>query len=192
GDYRQSYEFAVLGETSAKQSGSIDHKAFINYFSGWIVNILITMKNFNLAANILARKIKECKQNNAIADLSTFYEQLAQVQVETGNIEKAQINFQQAYQYDLKMGEALGCSQTLNNLGYYIYFKHYKRFDEAINIYREALHLLNTIKNPTALEVFESLNIYGNIANAFVQQGRYDSAFKNFQRAFDQIRPGIT
>lgn len=192
GDYRQSYEFAVLGETSAKQSGSIDHKPFINYFSGWIVNILITMKNFNLAGEILAGKIKECEQNNAVADLSTFYEQLAQVQVETGKIEEAQINFQRAYQYDLKMGEALGCSQTLNNLGYYIYFKHYKRFDEAINIYRKALHLLNTIKNPTTLELFESLNIYGNIANAFVEQGRYDSAFKNFQKAFDQIRPGIT
>ena len=104
GDYRRSYEFAVLGETSAKQSDSIDSKEFINYFSGWIVNILITMKNFNLAGKILEDKIKECKQNNTVEDLSTFYEQLAQVQVETGNIKQAQINFQQSYQYDLKMG----------------------------------------------------------------------------------------
>lgn len=192
GDYKRSYEFAVLGETSAKQSGSTDSKEFINYFSGWIVNILITMKNFNLAGKILADKIKECKQNNKVEDLSTFYEQLAQVQVETGNIKKAQINFQLAYQYDLKMGEALGCAQTLNNLSYYIYFKHYKKFDEAINVYRKALQLLSTIKNPGAIEVFETLNIYGNIAFAFVQQGKYDSAFKNFQKAFDQIRPGIT
>ena len=192
GDYRRSYEFAVLGETSAKQSDSIDSKEFINYFSGWIVNILITMKNFNLAGKILEDKIKECKQNNTVEDLSTFYEQLAQVQVETGNIKQAQINFQQAYQYDLKMGEALGCAQTLNNLSYYIYFKHYKKFDEAINVYRRALRLLSTIKNPGALEVFESLNIYGNIAYAFTRQGKYDSAFKNFQNAFDQIRPGIS
>lgn len=192
GDYKRTYEFAVLGQTIAKQSGISESNEFINFFSSWIVNTLIALKNFNLAARMLEGKIEECKRNNSEQYLSTFYEQLAQIQVEVGSIDKAQITFQQAYQYDYNMGNKLGCSQTLNNLGYYIYFKHYKHFDKAITIYRKALQILGTIKSPKADDIFESLNIYGNIAYTFVQQGKYDSAFKNFQKAFDQIRPGIT
>lgn len=193
GDYKRTHEFSMLGETISKQSGIRESNEFVNFFSGWTVNSLIALKEFNLAAKILEDRIQECKlNNNTEQNLGTFYEQLAQVQVELGNINLAQITFQQAYKYDLKMGETLRCSQTLNNLGYYIYFKHYKNFDKAIIVYRKALQLLSTIKSPNAVKIFESLNIYGNIAYAFVQQGKYDSAFKYFQKAFDQIRPGIT
>ncbi len=38
----------------------------------------------------------------------------------------------------------------------------------------------------------EAFNIYGNIANVFVEQEQYDSAFKYYKYAFDQIKPGIS
>jgi CHAT domain-containing protein/Tfp pilus assembly protein PilF len=192
GDYKRTYDFAVLGETIAKQSAIKESKEFTNFFSGWVVNTLIALKRFKPAGIILLEKIEECKRHHTTQYLSTFYEQLAQVQVETGNIDEARNTFQLAYQYGLRMGETLKCSQILNNLGYYIHFKQYNDFDAAINVYRKALQHLDAKKNPTAVEIFESLNIYGNIAYVFVQQGKYDSAFRNFQKAFDQIRPGIS
>ena len=192
GDYKRTHEFAVLGETMAKQSAVTDAAEYLDFFAGWIVNTLIALKDFNTAGNILTDKIELSKRNNQTKNLGTFYEQLAQVQFEMGNIANAELIFQKAYDHNRKTGNRLGCSETLNNLGYYVYFRHYKNFDEAIKVYRRALQHLKTIKRPVADEIFQALNVYANIAYAFVQGGEYDSAFANFQKAFDQIRPGIT
>ncbi|MFT3704193.1 MAG: CHAT domain-containing protein [Agriterribacter sp.] len=192
GNYKKAYELCILGESLSEQSGCKNSNEFINFFSGWKVNSLIALKEYRVAEKIVQDQIRTYSLKNASQDLGTVYEQLAQLQVETFDIEKAKINFQKAYQYDLKNNQIFGCAQTLNNLAYYIYFRHARDFEKSITFYKKALQCINTIKIPGAIETFESLNIYGNIAAAYVQERKYDDAFKNFQIAFDKIKPGIT
>ncbi|MFM9909722.1 MAG: CHAT domain-containing protein, partial [Chitinophagaceae bacterium] len=75
------------------------------------------------------------------------------------------------------------CAAKLNNIGYTIYFKRLKNYRKALNYYYQALQYATSQ---------DSSNTLGNIANVFVEKGIFESAFYYFQKAFDQIRPGIT
>lgn len=189
GDYRRAYETARIGENSIGKYAIKDSESYRDYFSGWSVNALLALKDFTPAISLLQEKIQQNKSRKSGIDLSTCYAQLAQAACETGNITLAQKSFQQAYEHDLLSGNFLGCAQTLNNTGYYIQEKHYHNPDAAISFYNKAIQFLHRIENKTALHHFEMLNVYGNLANAYVQKNNFEKAFFYFKTGLDKLIP---
>ena len=193
GDYQRAFTTVELGESIIKKylhgNDSID---YIINFMVWKVNALsLDFKNYNLAEKIIGDKIKDCELISAKQYLGNLYEQLAMVMSEKGDFTKAEFDFEKAFQFHKNDYYDLGCEQTLTNLGYYLFFKQNKNYKKAISTYKKALQYINKNKTPNSEYSIETLNIFANIAKAFIGQGHYDSAFYYFQKAFDQIKPGI-
>jgi CHAT domain-containing protein len=191
GDYQRAFEIASTAESIIKQyAHGKDSIKYIISFLNWKITALLTLKKFDLVEKILVKKIEELKKIDIKDYWGTIYEQLAEVYTKKKNFDEAYKYFQLALRYDLQAQYPLGCAQTLNNMGYILYFKGQGDFSNAINSFKKALKVLDKSKLPGGTAM-ESLNLLGNIASLFVEQGKYDSAFKYFQYAFDQIRPGI-
>ena len=120
-----------------------------------------------------------------------LYEQLAEVNMGKGNFKQAENYFNLAYDWNFKAGKHLECAQNLTNEAYGLYYKGYRNFSKAISGFKRALKILRAGNN-TSDRALDAFNIYGNIANVFVEQEQYDSAFKYYKYAFDQIKPGIS
>ncbi|MGK2861546.1 MAG: CHAT domain-containing protein, partial [Chitinophagaceae bacterium] len=123
--------------------------------------------------------------------LGLTYGQLAEMQLQKGNYEKAILYYYRSLKYYQEIRDYFNCKQVLNAIGSEIYFKHYKDADKALFSYQKALNYVNNERSRDMSDVFESLSSLANIANVYVQKGLYDSAFRYFQLAFDQIKPGI-
>jgi tetratricopeptide (TPR) repeat protein len=80
------------------------------------------------------------------------------------------------------------CKQTLNKIAQVIYSNDNNK---ALDYYRRALAFKDNGKFGSDADAFETLNVFGNIANVYVRKGLFDSAFKYFQLAFDQLKTGI-
>ncbi|MGZ3845324.1 MAG: CHAT domain-containing protein, partial [Flavisolibacter sp.] len=79
-------------------------------------------------------------------------------------------------------GNLIVIAEAWSNLGYELYFKRLKKYFAALDCYKKAVGYAGPR---------ELVNIYDNIAAVYAAQHNYDSAFYSFQRAFDQIKPGI-
>jgi len=192
GDYQRASELASVGESIIKQH--VRGKDSINYiatFLAWKMNALLTLGKFDVVEEVLRSKISELEGIDIKDYWGTIYEQLGEAYAARKDFDMAFNYFQRAYQSDLQIGYSIGCAQTLTNLGYCLHFKGQRNFEKAIGCYNRALQVLKKSKLPKGQIALESLNVLGNIAYAFVEQGRYDSAFSYYQKAFDQIRPGI-
>ncbi|HMG67678.1 MAG TPA: CHAT domain-containing tetratricopeptide repeat protein [Chitinophagaceae bacterium] len=164
------------------------------YVSGcfvWKVNALMELNEYQIAEQLLVQKIKEYRKIKDAGNLGAMYGLLATTEAQFGKYDNAIKYFQQALDYDRQIGFDLGCMTILSNLAYSVYYLHFNDYDKANIAYKKALKFIN--KNPviTRKDSFESLNILANIANVFVRQKKYDSAFKYFQLSFDQIKRGI-
>ena len=192
GDYQRAFNAAEVGESVIKQylrgNDSLD---YIINFLVWKVNALVDFKNYDLAEKIVTDKIKDCKLIGAKQYLGNLYEQLAIVLARKKDYSTAERYFQIALQFHKNDKYALGCAQTLTNLGFSLFFDEYNNYKKAINTYEDALKYIKNDSIENSVRAIESLNIYTSIANAFVQMGSYDTAFHYFQRAFDQIKTGI-
>ncbi len=192
GEYNRAIESSEMGESIIRQYfPSRDSIGYSINFLTWKVNALLTLKDFNKAEAILDNKIEECQRTGAKKYIGTIYELLAEVKAGQGLFDKATLMFELAYYNDLKVGEKLGCKQILNNWAYIIYFNRNRDYDKAIATYKKALRFLREHELKEQKEPFEAVNLYGNIAYVFVHDRQYDSAFLYFQKAFDQIRPGM-
>ena len=148
---------------------------------GWHVEALLKLKKFELAEEILTNKIDEYKKAGLKNYLGLVYGQLAEVQEQKGNFEKALVYFNQSLKYYQEDKDYFNCKQTLKDIGYKIYFKHFDDGDKALVYYNKALKYSNGDKFSKTADDFESLNIFANIGTVFVRKGLYDSAFKYFQ-----------
>lgn len=168
-----------FGKTSVESSG------------GWKVNALLMLGEYGAAEKYLATKVDECKKAGLNNYLGTIYDQMARVQEHKGNYDKALLFLNQALKYDEQCGYDLNCKQIMNSIGNDIYFRHFNNSSKALLSFRNAFRYINKDEAQNKTDSFESLNILGNMANLYIANGLYDSAFSCFQSAFNYIKPRI-
>ncbi len=155
----------------------------------WHVNALLASRRYLEAEAMLQNRLNENQKTELKFNQGTLFEQLAEVQVEKRDFQRALNSFEQALAYERRNDNRIGQKSILNNIGYFIYQRNNKP-DSGIYYYRMALAIKN-IKQPEEQEAIETLNILNNIAGAFVIKSQFDTAYKYFQLAFDKIKPGI-
>ena len=197
GDYHRCFSYATNCEKLAMEytgSGlakdSITAAGYATNCFQWKVNVLLQLKNNELAEMLITDKVEEYKKTGTEIYLGTLYHQLAKVQVNLGNYSKAVLYYNQALKYAQKFKFHINCKNILSDLGYNVYFKKYNDWDKAFITYRKALTFTSKDKSLTRDDAVESLSVMGSIANVYVKKGLYDSAFHYFQLAFDQVKLG--
>jgi CHAT domain-containing protein len=198
GDYRRCIDYAIRCQALASQykinnipQEQLVAESYISSSFGWQVIALMKLKYFTEAEKLLNNRVAELKEKGLTNYLGTTYSQLAELQMNKGEFLKAQSYYENALRADRNAGYVFNCKQTLKDIGYSIYFNHYYDNNRAMSQYKKALGLVNKDKSLTLEDAFESLDIYAKMATIYTRQGSYDSALHYFQKAFDQIKPGI-
>ncbi|PWT78156.1 MAG: hypothetical protein C5B59_02380 [Bacteroidetes bacterium] len=199
GDYYRCHEDARLCESlslelarnASPPGGQKRIKEYASSSLGWSVQALLMLKNFKEAENMLTNKLDEYKKTRLSRYVGMVYGKLAEVAMQNGNYEKAESYLKEELKYEKASGLYFSCKQTLKALGEKIYFQHYHDPEMALHYYNLALAESKNLDEDPKTESAESLSILTDVANAHVQMGHFDSAFFYFQRAFDQIKPGI-
>ncbi|MES2647058.1 MAG: CHAT domain-containing protein [Bacteroidota bacterium] len=195
GDYHRCIDYAIKCEQLGTEYTSTEPRAgayFASSSLGWHVEALLNLKQFEAAEVLLANKIETYKKEKLKDYIGLVYGQLAQVHVQKGDLEKALTYFNQALSYYQEDKDYFNCKQTLKDIGYQIYSRHFGDNEKALEYYTKALKF--DYKDGDRFSKidydFESLNIYTNIATVYVQKGDFKTAVKYFQLAFDQVKPG--
>jgi CHAT domain-containing protein len=200
GEYTRAIDLATIGENLIKQFlRAKDSIGYMMSISGTKINSLLRTFEFAQAERIATNAVLDYKKLKLDEDpdpklnkyLGMLYEQLAEAYMGRGNFKQAENYFNLAYEWNFKAGKLLECAQNLTNEAYGLYYKGYRNFPKAISEFKRALRILQAGNN-TSDWALEAFNIYGNIANVFVEQEQYDSAFKYYKYAFDQLKPGIS
>src|SRR5438477_4974745 len=197
GDYHRCIEYADLCERLGKEyaAGPVE-KNFpggLSYASSslqWNVNALLWLNKYDDAEKLLIERLEEYKKNHVEISLGVLYEQLAEVLARNKKYKESLLYFQKSFKKEAAKGNSISCKTILNNIGYFIYYLNDSRPDSALYYYRKALTIKNKDASLDKINALESLNILNSIADVFVRKERFDLAFKYFQLAFDQIKPG--
>lgn len=196
GDYHRCIEYATLCQRLSVKFASLGKAEYgigYEYASSslaWQVNSMIKLNDFNDVEKLIVDKISVGKHSEFIFNLGTLHAQLAGVEEHKGNYTKALYYLKRAFYYDHKMGDDVICKSILNAIGTDIFLKHYKDTVKALHYYQSALVFGKKGRLPTRLDSIEALNILNNIANIFVGKEKFDSAFRYFHMAFEQVGPG--
>jgi CHAT domain-containing protein len=187
----ESYEKYMLenaGTFSNTDTAAIRQTAKSSF--GWHINALFHTGNFDKAGDLLADKVNEYKKEKSKNYLALTYAQLAEVYEEKGDYQKTLLFYNMAFTTYKDDHSNYNCKQTLNNIGQAI-FNHSDNNDKALDYYRRALLYKDNGKFGPRADALQTLNVFGNIANVYVRKALYDSAFKYFQVAFNQLKTGI-
>ena len=197
GDYYRTIDYATRLEAIARicrnSSDPLlreDGFAYSSSGSSWIINSLNQLGDYTAAEKYIIVKIDELKNLKKNFNLSTLYGQWAEVSVKRKDYTKAITLYKQALDIAKKERNYFTCKQLLNSLGRDVYFNIYHDNANALKCFREALQFHDDINVDEKSDNIESLNIYTNIAEVFVNKNQYDSAFRHFQLAYMQIQPG--
>jgi len=159
----------------------------------WQVNALTVLKKYDDAESLLENKASEAKETGLQFNLGAIYGTLVEVFEYKSEIEKVLYYYNKAFAIAKQTGQAFNCKAMLNNMGYEVWFKHYKNPEKALQYYTMALNYKVTDSSTyRVLNYLESLSILNRIANVYVLKGKFTEAFRYIQLAFDQIKPGIT
>ena len=199
GDYLNCINYAGRCKTLATQYAQdpktkeyrVAGERFAEISLLWNVNALSVLKNFGEAEKLLTNKLEDYRKANLKDYMGFVYGRLAEVQEYKGDYIKALDFFQKALGCYREEQDHLNCKAILKQIGFDIYFSHLHDNDRALLYYRAALNNVNRDNLSKRENTVESLNILADIGNVLVNKGLYDSAFKYFQLAFDQIKPGI-
>ena len=191
GDFGKCSEEAKIGEEAASKGG----KPAAQYiFAHHRINAEQSLGNYDKADEILKEVLSWDK--NIIGNyIGNIYEQLGLNETRKGNYNSAITYYEKAFTNHLHVKNYVGCTQSLENLGYYVFTLHFKDGNTALKYYKRAMQYVVKIKqgeDPKKRPELEVLNLYTNIANAFVLENKYDSAFRYFELAFEQVNPGFT
>jgi CHAT domain-containing protein len=156
----------------------------------WQIQALLKLNDFETAEKLLTNRLRQYKEAGLEKYFGITYEQLAQVQLNKGNYKGALSFLQQSFQCYKQDGEYFNCKQELNSIAHDIYFIQLNDNERALEYYKAALTYVNKDKTRESSDRMESLNILNRIADVYVRQNSFDSAFKYFQLSFDQIKPG--
>jgi CHAT domain-containing protein len=155
---------------------------------GWHINALLLTGNFAEAENLLADKADEYKKEKLRDYLALTYAQLAELCKGKKDTLQALSYYKLAFAIYRDNGDDFHCKQILNNIGQTIYFNH---SDRALENYRRALQYKSRGDFSAESNSIETFRTFGNMANVYVRMALYDSAFKCFQLAFNQLKAGI-
>ena len=198
GDFYRCIDYAMrcetLGRNYAKANEGLEHTAGLEYMLASSLvkaQVLLITGDYVAAENILASKIDECKRVGAIGYLGIVYEQLAKLQKQKGNFEKAHYFLKNALKSYEKEKSAVSCKRVLKIIGSDIYYGFFRNYDSALICFKAAGKIKNKDQLLVKEDAFESLSILSNIANVYVQKENYDSAFIYFQLALKQVVPGM-
>jgi CHAT domain-containing protein len=198
GDYHRCIENAIICERLASQyinsTDPYDHnfgKQYYSSSSGWHVKALFQLGEYNEGKRLIANKLEEYKRTGLTNYLGFMYSQEAELEMQQGKYQNALELLKRSYSCDQESENFFNCKQTLKDIGYLIYFKHFNNDRMALYYYNKALTYTGRDKQePAKKDTIESLDIMTNIAIIYVQKNQYDSAFRYFQLAFDQFRSG--
>ncbi|HEV8284477.1 MAG TPA: CHAT domain-containing protein [Chitinophagaceae bacterium] len=198
GDYHRCIDYAQRCESLSREyihnnigGERMAGEEFASSSFLWNVKALLELKNYEEAEKQLVSRMEEYKKAGHNSNLGTIFSQLAEIQLRKGNHEKALLFYNRSYNYDQQAGYNFNCKQTLKDIGFNIYFKHFNDNNKALLFYKKALQTSNKDKGQELKDAFESLNIFTLIGNVYARKGFYDSAHHYFQIAFNQIKPGI-
>jgi len=198
GDYHRCVDDAIVCEKlTAEYIGSSDKTnrdwgvSLNSYSLGWHVKALLELNEYEEAENLMTNKLEQYEKAGLLDYMGLIYAQKADIEEHKGNYQNALLFLKKSLAYDQKTGDYFNCKQTLKNIGYEIYYEHLHDGNEALAYFKMALSYTGLDKSEKIKDANESLDIFADIANVYVQKGLYDSAFWYFQLAFDQIKPGI-
>lgn len=197
GDYHRCIKDAELCEKLALEfikskppdieKQHADSHAFSS--SGWYVNAQLALNNYQAVETYLAGRIERYKQLKLPNYLGVTYGQLAEMHWRKGNNKEALRYYEISLKYFHQTKDWLRYKQIMKSVGHDLYFQTLNNYGKALECYRIALASFSD-DQPEENEM-EELNIYANIANVYVRQKKFDSAFLYFQRAFDQVKTGV-
>ena len=197
GDYHRCVEDAQLCERLANEyaagvSGkeAALGKSIAESSHGWCVQSLLQLREFDTAQHLLTNKAAEYKKNKLTSYLGFVNTELAELQLHKGNPHRALDYFNLALQYYKAAGKEFDYKQTLKSMGEELWFDYYHDAAKALLCYRAALQHNKPPAQRSRLDSIEDASIWNNIANAYVQLNRFDSAFACFEQAFNQVKPG--
>ncbi len=183
-DYYRAWEGAELGEQLVRENQTVDYAAYYSFsYPVLKMNSLIFLKKYGEVEKMIVDLIAENKSNGNERSLGALYALYARVVEAKGDIKGALKLYEQAYYYHDKIRNLIGCAEVLNNIGFNLYFRMLGQNDIALNYYYQALSDASSR---------EKVNILTNIANAYVAKNNFDSAFIFYQKALNQIIPGIS
>lgn len=155
----------------------------------WQVNTYIRLKNYDKAEALLKSQGHQAGINSLTAYQGTFYGIRAEMEIHKGNYDGAIRNFRQALAVERR---PISRKQLLNTMASEVYFRHYRQYEKALALFKEALACTNKDTTKFKEDSIESLSIWSAMAEVNVQQGQYDKAFTCFRRALDYVKPGIS
>lgn len=182
----EKYAEAYISSGPSAENAGIARKLALSAV-GWRVNAMLHTGNGADAEQMLAEKVNSFKKANLRDYLALTYSELAELYKQKGDAGNTLLYYKKAFASYRQNGDTFNCKQTLNLIGQEIAVTN---SDEALHYYRKALQFQNKGKYREESNIFETLKIYGNIANLYQRKGMYDSAFRYFQVAFDQLSPG--
>ena len=197
GDYQRCIENATVCEKLATQyiNSSIPYYRdfgidLASNSLGWHLKTLMQINKYD-EAKLIVSKLEEYRKIGLINRnyLGFIYSQEAELEMQQGNYQLALQLLLQAYNSDRKVKFYLNCKQTLKDIGFRIYYEHLNDGDMSLIYYKKALAYTG-MSDEKSKDIIESLDLYSNMANVYVQKNLYDSAFRYFQLAFDLFRIG--
>ena len=180
GDYRRCIQYASLSQDLAEKYG-YTHSNIIKQIFSWKINALLLLKNYPVVAAELKNKIAEYSQSKDDDYIGNLYALWANYYIGIGKIDSALIYNRMAFRLNLNKKFNDGCEQSLGSIGF-IYYQYLRDYDKALLNYFRAIQF--AYRN-------QSISIFNNIGNVYLEKKQFDSAFYFYQRAFDQIHPGI-
>ncbi|MEO6843701.1 MAG: hypothetical protein ABI184_00940, partial [Ginsengibacter sp.] len=184
GDYFRCVDYANLAESLVAKTSINDvdrEEASLEYFQ-WKINAFVFLKKTDEAGRELIKKIDFAVKNRKNDLLGTLYGLYGFVERDEGKPLVAVDYYKKCFNYNYRINFKTGCAEALNNIGFTYSF--------YLNENKKAIFFL--FKALKYADANEALNIYDNIANIYAKEKKYDSAFYYFQKAFDQLSPGIT
>jgi CHAT domain-containing protein len=184
---------AMMIWRDAKSPSYIDAaKTLAKSSRGWNLSALITLKNYDRASEYLKNEESEYKKEGLQNYLSSIYGDMAAIEVHRADYAKAIFYYNLSIQNALAYRSNLNCMQAFTSLAWDIYFLKFGDSRKALENLRKALWYFQTNPARQIVDSFEALNVFAAMANIYVEQKMFDSAWVYFQQAFDQIRPGMT
>jgi len=191
GDYQRCADYSKMGEDITRYcDNNEDSLVYAASFFNLRINSLILMSRFEEAETILQKRINEHKKRKDEKNCGVYYNQLAEISTQKQEYDKSLFFLSRSLKWNKAIHRQLYCKQTYNNIGF-LYQSRLNIPDSALPYFRAALNCRNEVVQDNVMDAIETLNIYDNIANVFAFKNKFDSAYFYYQKAFNQLRPGI-
>ena len=184
GDYERCLNDAATGEAlTARYVDGSDSISFMTNFFSFRINALIELGRLEKAEEELNNKIANFTAKGLARLCGAFYNQLSHVRINQSAYKAALADLHKSLRCNELNNDPFGCKQTLSNIGY-VYSYHLNDQKMALHFYGEAMRRQTVSELELEMDKSASANIMSNIAIAYAKQGRFDSSFHFFERAF--------